>query len=75
MAEFQTITTRLNDADSELLGRLRKHCPQAFEDLVDAYQGPIFGFIYRLLEDPSEAPDVTQEVFLKVFRNLERVSR
>ncbi len=70
MPEFQTITTRLSQDDSELLRRLREQSSQAFEQLVDTYQGPVFGFIYRLLEDPSEAPDVTQEVFLKVFRKL-----
>jgi RNA polymerase sigma-70 factor, ECF subfamily len=70
MPEFQTITTRLSQDDAELLQRLREQSSQAFEQLVDIYQGPVFGFIYRLLEDPSEAPDVTQEVFLKVFRKL-----
>jgi RNA polymerase sigma-70 factor, ECF subfamily len=70
MPEFQTITTRLSQDDAELLQRLREQSSQAFEQLVDTYQGPVFGFIYRLLEDPSEAPDVTQEVFLKVFRKL-----
>lgn len=71
MPEFQTITTRLSDADADLLARLRERSSPAFEQLVDTYQGPVFGFVYRLLEDPSEAPDVTQEVFLKVFRKLD----
>jgi RNA polymerase sigma-70 factor (ECF subfamily) len=71
MPEFQTITTRLSQGDSELLGRLREQSSEAFEQLVETFQGPVFGFIYRLLEDPSEAPDVTQEVFLKVFRKLD----
>lgn len=70
MPEFQTITTRLSLGDAELLGRLREQSAGAFEQLVDTYQGPVFGFVYRLLEDPSEASDVTQEVFLKVFRKL-----
>jgi RNA polymerase sigma-70 factor (ECF subfamily) len=70
MPEFQTITTRLSQSDAELLGRLREQSSEAFEQLVDTFQGPVFGFVYRLLEDPSEAPDVTQEVFLKIFRKL-----
>jgi RNA polymerase sigma-70 factor (ECF subfamily) len=68
--EFQTITTRLNDEDATLLARLREHSPAAFEQLIDAYQGPVYGFIYRLLDDPSDAPDVTQEVFLKIYRKI-----
>lgn len=71
MPEFQTITTRLSQSDAELLGRLREQSSEAFEQLVDTFQGPVFGFVYRLLEDPSEAPDVTQEVFLKIFRKLD----
>jgi RNA polymerase sigma-70 factor (ECF subfamily) len=70
MPEFPSITTRLGQGDVELLSRLREQSAGAFEQLVEAYQGPVFGFVYRLLEDPSEAPDVTQEVFLKVFRKL-----
>jgi RNA polymerase sigma-70 factor (ECF subfamily) len=70
MPEYQAITTSMSPGDAELLERLREQSSKAFEELVDAYQGPVFGFVYRLLEDPSEAPDVTQEVFLKVFRKL-----
>jgi RNA polymerase sigma-70 factor (ECF subfamily) len=70
MPDFQTITTRMSDGDVELLGRLRQGSSQAFEELIDACQGPVFGFVYRLLEDPSEASDVVQDVFLKVYRKL-----
>jgi len=56
-----------NSGDGDLLYRLRNRRPRAFEELLDLYQQPIYGFVYRLLEDPSEAPDVTQEVFIKVF--------
>jgi RNA polymerase sigma-70 factor (ECF subfamily) len=61
----------LSDCDSELLHRLRQRSSRAFDELVDTYQGPVFGFVYRLLDDPSEASDVTQEVFLKVYRKLD----
>lgn len=70
MPEFQTITNRLSDSDAELVKRLRDGSSSAFEELVEAYQGPVFGFVYRLLDDPTEAPDVAQEVFLKVYRKL-----
>ena len=56
-----------NSGDGDLLYRLQNRRPGAFEELLDLYQQPIHGFVYRLLEDPSEAPDVTQEVFIKVF--------
>ena len=56
-----------NSGDGDLLYRLQNRRPGAFEELLDLYQQPIHGFVYRLLDDPSEAPDVTQEVFIKVF--------
>lgn len=58
------------DQDDGLVRRLKCGLPEAFEELLGAYQGPIYGFVYRLLDDPSEASDVTQEVFLKVFRKI-----
>ena len=53
--------------DRDLLYRLQNRCPGSFEELLDLYQKPIYGFVYHMLDDPSEAPDVTQEVFMKVF--------
>jgi len=58
-------------ADADLLIRLRARRPGAFEELLEAYQQPIYRFVYRLLDDPSEAPDVTQEVFIKVFCKID----
>ena len=59
------------DEDAALVRRLTARSPGAFEDLLSLYQGPIYGFVYRLLDDSADAPDVTQEIFLKVFRKIE----
>ena len=42
----------------------------ALERLVRTYQDPIFGYALRLLRDPFEAQEVTQDVFLRAFRAL-----
>ena len=60
----------LPDQDAELLAELRAGSEQAFASLLATFERPIYNFLYRLLEDPEDAPDVTQEVFLKVFRNI-----
>jgi RNA polymerase sigma-70 factor, ECF subfamily len=60
----------LPDQDSELLAELRAGSEQAFASLLATFERPIYNFLCRLLEDPEDAPDVTQEVFLKVFRNI-----
>jgi RNA polymerase sigma-70 factor (ECF subfamily) len=60
----------LPDADQDLVEELRAGSERAFTALLSTYEKPIYNFVYRLLDDASEAPDVTQEVFLKVFRNI-----
>ncbi len=43
-----------------------------FGSIVDAYQNRLYGFVRRILKDDEEALDVTQEVFVRAFRNLKR---
>ena len=61
-------------ADGELVARSKKGDREAFGELVLRYQKPIFNFVYRLLRHREEAQDVTQEVFLRAFRALDRYS-
>ena len=60
----------LPDEEAELIAELREGSERAFVSLLSLYERPIYNFVFRLLEDPADAPDVTQEVFLKVFRNI-----
>ncbi|MBZ5585306.1 MAG: sigma-70 family RNA polymerase sigma factor [Acidobacteriia bacterium] len=56
--------------DLRLVEALRVGSERAYEDLLGRFQQPVYTLALRLLEDPSEACDVVQEVFLKVFRNI-----
>jgi RNA polymerase sigma-70 factor, ECF subfamily len=42
----------------------------AYEILIQRYQQPVFNLVCRLMNDPADASDIVQEVFLKVFRNI-----
>src|SRR5580704_9217566 len=42
----------------------------AFAELIAQYHQPIYSLIARSLQDPADAADVTQDVFIKVFRNI-----
>ena len=53
-----------------LLEGLRTGSEQAYELLIARYQQPVYNLVFRLLSDQSDALDVVQEVFLKVFRNV-----
>ncbi|MGH9722679.1 MAG: sigma-70 family RNA polymerase sigma factor [Bryobacteraceae bacterium] len=56
--------------DQALAEALRAGCEEAYETLVMRFQQPVYSLVYRLMADPSDASDVVQEVFLKVFRNI-----
>jgi hypothetical protein len=60
----------LPSEEDRLVDRQRTGDPQAYEHQLDIYQQPVYNLVYRLMDDPSETPDVVQEVFLKVFRNI-----
>jgi RNA polymerase sigma-70 factor (ECF subfamily) len=49
---------------------LREGSERAYEELLIRFQQPVYALALRLLDDQSEACDVVQEVFLKVFRNV-----
>jgi RNA polymerase sigma-70 factor (ECF subfamily) len=57
-------------ADRALAGSLRAGEEAAYEALIQRFEQPVFGVVSRLLEDAADAPDVVQDVFLKVFRNI-----
>ena len=44
----------------------------AFEELVRRLQRRVYGFAYQHLRDATEAHDLAQEIFVKLYRNLDR---
>lgn len=56
--------------DGATLDRLRRGDYEAFGRVVDAYQARVFGFVRRMVPTGEDAEDVTQEVFLKAYRNI-----
>jgi len=56
--------------EDELITGLCHGDDDAYELLIQCYQQPVYNLIYRLLNDPSDASDIVQEVFLKIFRNI-----
>ncbi len=56
--------------EQKLIELARQGDHAAFEQLVDRYQKPVYHQALRLLSNPEDAADVTQEVFLKVWKGL-----
>ena len=45
---------------------------EAFTQLVETYQKPVFNLCYRMLGEPEAAEDAAQETFLRAYQNLHR---
>lgn len=62
--------SRTSSEDALLIARLRANENAAYDELVRCYHASIYQVAYRMLRDPGEAADVTQDVFVKVFRHI-----
>jgi RNA polymerase sigma-70 factor (ECF subfamily) len=58
------------DADAILVERCLEGQETAWEDLVKSHTRRVYGICFRFTSRDSEAQDLTQEVFLRVFKNL-----
>jgi len=58
------------EVDQQLVERAQKGDKRAFELLVLKYQRKLGRLLSRLVRDPGEVEDVTQEAFIKAYRAL-----
>jgi RNA polymerase sigma-70 factor (ECF subfamily) len=58
------------DSDSSLVSRCLRGDETAWEDLVRLHTRKVYALCYRFTGSGSEAQDLTQEVFLRVFRTV-----
>jgi RNA polymerase sigma factor (sigma-70 family) len=58
--------------EAKLVKRCLRGEAAAIQALVERYQGEVYGLCVRLLHHRQDAEDVTQEVFLRVFRSMRR---
>src|SRR5881397_1732483 len=64
----------LPQPDLGVLRKAQRGDERAFTLIVRAYEGPVFNYVLRLVGDRSQAEDLTQEVFLRVFQGLPKFS-
>ena len=60
-----------SEDDLALIEGLRAGTESAYETLIERFERPVFSIVSRLLEQPADAPDVVQDVFVKIFRNVD----
>jgi RNA polymerase sigma-70 factor, ECF subfamily len=56
--------------EAAIVADLKAGSEQAYAWLIGEFQRPVYGLVYRMVSDPADAADTTQDVFLKVFRGM-----
>ncbi len=58
--------------DRELIEAVRGGDPSAYRGLVERYQGRVYALLCGMVRDREEARDLTQEAFIRAYRQLDR---
>jgi RNA polymerase sigma-70 factor, ECF subfamily len=56
--------------EAAIVADLKAGSEEAYAWLIGEFQRPVYGLVYRVVSDPADAADTTQDVFLKVFRGM-----
>jgi RNA polymerase sigma-70 factor (ECF subfamily) len=59
----------VHDIDEHLMLKVKKGDVKAFETLVERYQKSLYNFALRMLGSEEDASDMTQEIFLRVYKS------
>lgn len=62
----------MRDTPEDRLARIASGDQRAFADLYDATSSRIFGLVRRLLVDPAQSEEVTQEIYLEIWQTASR---
>ena len=63
---------RTKGTEESLVARSRDGDVDAFNQIVDMYQRPMYNLALRMLGDAPAAEDATQDAFISAFRNIKR---
>jgi RNA polymerase sigma-70 factor (ECF subfamily) len=66
------VVRRRDDPEIELMLRVQRDEPGAFDELLEHYWPRICGRFYRWVTDRQEAEDLAQDVFLRLYRSRKR---
>ena len=58
--------------DFELIQQFQKGDKSAFDTLVKKHFNTTYGLLLRMVQEPFDAEDLCQEVYIKVYKNLEK---
>src|SRR5437763_3372346 len=58
--------------EAGLVAELKAGNEEAYSWLIQQYHQQVYSLVYRMVNEPADAADTVQEVFLKVFRGMRR---
>ena len=62
----------MTSADTDLISRAAGGDPSAFQELVERHRSMVYRVAYQFAGNHHDAEDIAQEVFIKVYRSLDR---
>jgi len=62
-------------SDQQLISAYLKGDEKSLEVLIKRYLKQIYGFTYKYVRDAQNAEDITQEVFVKVWKNIRKFNK
>jgi RNA polymerase sigma-70 factor (ECF subfamily) len=65
-------TSKPNRSDKQLIADYLKGDETALGVLIKQYLRPIYGFVYRYVGNTGASEDITQEVFVRMWRNIKK---
>jgi RNA polymerase sigma-70 factor, ECF subfamily len=72
MADLAASPWSMGEEDVALVSAVRAGSEEAFDRLLTRYQASVYNVVYRIVGNPQDAADTVQEVFLKVYRGLDK---
>ena len=70
MADLASAIAVRPQEEAAIVAELKAGSESAYVWLIGEFQQPVYGLVYRIVNDSADAADTTQEVFLKVFRGM-----
>ena len=58
------------ESDRLLVQRIRQSDADAWEHLIERYEGRLFAFVHRRIKDLAACEDIVQETFIGFFTSL-----
>src|ERR1700690_4362781 len=57
------------DLDAQLMLRVKDGDEDSFRVLLEKHRNPVIHFVYRMVQERAVAEELSQEVFLRVYRS------